>query len=242
MLDRYVAVDLEMTGLSAKTDRILEIGGVKVVHGEITDTFHRLVNPQMKLPKEIIELTGITDEMAGAGCSTVDAVKGFLTFSEGFPLVGHNLIFDYSFLKQCAVNQGMMMERKGTDTLKLARKFLLEAENKTLDHLCGLFQIKRDRNHRALEDAKAAAELLEYFKEKYGSKEPGAFEPKPLLYKVKKQQPATARQKRRLQELTEYHKIELERKIESLTRNEASRTIDQIYLRYGRLPKPSNVI
>ena len=242
LLDRYVAVDLEMTGLRAKTDRILEIGAVKVIDGEIIDMFQRLVNPQMKLPKEIIELTGITDEMAGAGCSTDDAVKGFLKFSESFPLVGHNLIFDYSFLKQYAVNHGMMLEREGTDTLKLARKFLPEAQNKTLDHLCELLQIKRDRNHRALEDAKAAAKLLELLKEKFASKEPGVFEPKPLAYKVKKQQPATAQQKRRLQELTEYHKIELERQIESLTRNEASRTIDQIYLRYGRIPKPPDAI
>ncbi len=238
MLDEYVAVDLEMTGLRARTDRILEIGAVKVKQGQITDSFQRLVNPQMKLPQEIVDLTGITDQMAAAGCDTNCAVEDFLVFSEDLPLAGHNLIFDYSFLKQYAANHGILLERNGIDTLKLARKFLPEAEKKTLDFLCGYLNIKRDRNHRALEDARAAAELLEYFKEQFGQREPEAFVPCYLQYKAKKQQPATQIQKKRLQELVEYHKIELNRELESLSRSEASRITDQIYARYGKVPLP----
>ena len=236
MLDAYVAVDLEMTGLRARTDRILEIGGVKVFRGQMIDTFQQLVNPRMTLPEEIVTLTGITDKMARQGSSVREAVEGFLAFAEDLPLAGHNLIFDFSFLKQYAVNHGISLEKQGIDTLKLARRFLPEIEKKTLDSLCELFQIPRGRNHRALEDAKAAAALLEILKHKYGSREPAAFQPKYLQYKVKKQQPATKQQKIRLQELTEYHKIELDREIGSLTRNEASRLTDQIYTRYGRIP------
>ena len=59
MTDAYVVVDLEMTGLNPKTDRILEIGAVKVQQGQITDSFQRMVNPRMALPEEIVTLTGI---------------------------------------------------------------------------------------------------------------------------------------------------------------------------------------
>ena len=64
MVESYVAVDLEMTGLHAKTDRILEIGAVKVEKGKCSSVFHRMVDPKIKVPIQITELTGITDEMS----------------------------------------------------------------------------------------------------------------------------------------------------------------------------------
>lgn len=236
MLDAYVAVDLEMTGLKIRTDRILEIGAVMVCHGIITDTYEWLVNPHRKLSEEIIQLTGITDEMAQGGCDVGRAVEEFLSFAQDLPLVGHNIIFDYGFLKQYAVNHGIVLEKRGVDTLKLARKCLPELEKRTLDFLCEEFRIERNKNHRALEDAKAAAMLLECFKEQFGHKMPEEFEPMQLQFKAKKQQPATKSQKKRLQELTEYYKITLDQELESLTKSEASRITDQIYSAYGRIP------
>ena len=153
MLETYVAVDLEMTGLRARTDRILEIGAVKVVQGKVRETYQRLVNPRMELQEEIISLTGITNEMAKQGIDTGEAVRGFLEFAEKLPLVGHNIIYDYSFLKQYTVNHGIPLEKQAVDTLKLARKFFTEMEKKSLDYLCEVLKIERAKNHRALEDA-----------------------------------------------------------------------------------------
>ena len=99
MLENYVVVDLEMTGLHTRTDRILEIGAVKVEKGQAVAIFHRMINPKMKLSKEVKELTGITDEMTEDGCEAEAAVKEFKDFAEGFPLAGHNIMFDFSFLK-----------------------------------------------------------------------------------------------------------------------------------------------
>lgn len=237
MLEMYVAVDLEMTGLRARTDRILEIGAVKVVQGKVRETYQRLVNPRMELQEEIISLTGITNEMAKQGIDTGEAVRGFLEFAEKLPLVGHNIIYDYSFLKQYTVNHGIPLEKQAVDTLKLARKFLTEMEKKSLDYLCEVLKIERAKNHRALEDARATAALLEYLKVQFGATEPEAFVPKLLQYKVKKQGPATAVQKRHLKELTEYHKIELDRELDSLTRSEASRITDQILASHGKVPR-----
>lgn len=237
MLESYVVVDLEMTGLRAKTDRILEIGAVKVENHRITETYQKMINAGIKIPKEIQKLTGITDEMAATGVEEREAVEGFFDFCKGFPLAGHNIIFDYSFLKQYAVNHKVTFEKNGIDTLKLSRKFLPELEKKTLDYLCEYLKIERNQNHRALEDARATYVLLEYLREKYAEQEPEAFRPLPLLYRAKKQSPATERQKRHLKELAEYHKIELDIDIETLTKSEASRKTDRILAQYGKMPK-----
>lgn len=205
--------------------------------GHNVDTFHRMINPQMKLSKEVMELTGITDEMIEDGCEAIIAVKEFQDFAEGFPLVGHNIMFDYSFLKQCAVNHGGSFEKEGIDTLKLARKFLSGAEKKTLDYLCTWLKIPREQSHRALEDAKATTVLLQYLQKHFEGQEPEAFLPKPLLYKVKKQGPASARQKKRLKELADWHKIDLNVEIDSLTKNEATRMTDRILAAYGKIPQ-----
>lgn len=238
MLERYVVVDLEMTGLHARTDRILEIGAVKEEVGK-QEIFHRMVNPRMKISKEVTELTGITAEMAQKGCEPEQAAAEFRDFAEGFPLVGHNLIYDYSFLKQCLVNHGETFEKDGVDTLKLARKFLPEAEKKTLDYLCAYLQIARTKSHRALEDAKATNLLFQYLRERFEAQDPEAFLPKPLLYRVKKQGPASARQKKYLKELADWHKIDLNMELDSLTKNEASRMTDKILWAYGKIPSGS---
>lgn len=236
MLEDYVAVDLEMTGLRAKVDRILEIGAVRVKRGNTVETFGQIINPRMKIPKEITELTGITDEMTEKGCEIQKAMEEFRQFADGLPLIGHNILFDYSFLKQYMVNQGIPFEKDGIDTLKLARKFLPEAEKKTLDYLCSYLNISSSRRHRAREDAEAAAALFQYLQERFASQEPEAFLPKPLQYKVKKQGPITPRQKKYLKELAGWHKIDLPVEIDSLTRNEASRLTDKILSTYGRMP------
>ncbi len=237
MLESYVVVDLEMTGLRAKTDRILEIGAVKVENHQITATYQKMINAGVKIPKEIQELTGITEEMAATGVKEQEAVEGFFDFCRGFPLAGHNILFDYSFLKQYAVNHKKTFEKNGIDTLKLSRKFLPGLEKKTLDYLCDYLKIERIKNHRALEDARATYILLEYLREKYEEQEPEAFRPLPLVYRAKKQSPATERQKRHLKELAEYHKIELDIDIETLTKSEASRKTDRILAQYGKIPK-----
>lgn len=232
-----IAVDLEMTGLQVKTDRILEIGAVRIVDGEIQDTFQTFVNPHRKIDAHITELTGITAEMVVDAPEAEDSLQDFLVFAGDAPLLGHNVIFDYGFLKQCAVNCGISWDRPAIDTLKIARKVLKEPEKKSLESLCMYFQISRVHAHRAVDDAKATAELFLRLQKKYQETEPGLFAPKQLNYKVKKQGPLTPAQKRDLNHLLIYHRIESDIEIDSLTKGEASRMIDRIYAKYGRIPK-----
>lgn len=240
MLDGYVAIDLEMTGLCAKTDRILEIGAVKVMNHQVVDTLQIFVNPHRTLSDMIVSLTGITQEMVADGAEAVDALLELIVFVEELPLVGHNIMFDYSFLKQCATNHKIPYEKSAIDTLKISRKCFPDLESKKLEAMCQHYQITNVQEHRALADAALTASLLEHLWEEFGETYPEDFLPKPLQYRAKRQGPATPAQKRDLIELMAYHKIELDVEVEALTKSEASRIIDKIYAKYGRKNQSSH--
>ena len=231
----YVVVDLETTGLQPAKDRILEIGAVKVEKGVVKDTFSTFINPRMAIPAYIQALTGITQDMVKDAGTAEQAFYEFLDFCGDAVLMGHNLMFDYSFLKHQAANLKIPFERKGLDTLKIARGILPELESRSLTSLCEYFQINREHAHRAFHDALATHEVYEQLKAKAGEGQEKLFVPLPLLYKAKKQGPITNSQKAYLNDLVKYHKISLDVEIDSLTKNEASRKIDNIISEYGRI-------
>lgn len=235
MLKDYVVIDLEMTGLNAKKDKILELGAVRVRNGEQVATFSQIVNPRVPLSENVMELTGITNEMAEKGIELDEGVRDFFSFIGEDVIVGQNVIFDYSFLKQWAVNHKISFERKAVDTLKLARKFLPEEEKKNLESLCKYFGVERRNAHRALDDAIETGLIFEKMKLCYGDKDETAFIEKPLQYKPKKQTPATARQIQYLKQFAVYHGIEIPELQQEMTRSEASRLTDQLISRFGKL-------
>lgn len=230
----YIAIDLETTGLDPKTDRIIEIGAVRVEMGVETAKFHTMVDPRRELAPLVTELTGITREMVDGAPVIEDVIGDAADFCGGLPLLGHNVMFDYRFLKRAAVNCGLAFEREGIDTLKLCRRFMPEGEKKNLEAACRFFGIGREQAHRALGDARDAHRLYQRMVREFGEKQADAFAESPLVYKVKREQPATKKQKEDLRYLLKYHKIDLPVQIEELSRNEASRIRDRIILKYGR--------
>lgn len=234
--DSYLAIDIETTGLDAKRDKIIEIGAVKVLRSEITEQFQTLVNPRCKLMQITKALTGITEDMLEAAPGIEEVIAELVDFcEEGLPILGHHIIFDYSFLKRAAVNQKLGFERNGIDTLKLCRRFMPEGEKKNLGAACAYFGILRGQAHRALADAIDAHALYQALCERHGMENPEEFEEKPLIYKVKRVQPASKKQKEDLRYLLKYHKIDLPVQIDYLSRNEISRITDKIILQYGRI-------
>ena len=156
----------------------------------------------------------------------------FLGFAGELPLLGHRILFDYSFLKRAAVNAGKTFERSGVDTLKLSRQYLAELPSRRLSELCAYFNIPIEA-HRALEDARAAHFLYQELCARFY--EGKSFSPIPLLYKVKKEGPASPRQKERLRRLLEERGIVPDYDVELLTKNEASRLTDKLWRnRYDR--------
>lgn len=235
MIRDYVALDLETSGLNPSENQIIEIGMAKVCDGEITETYSRLLNPKEKLSQRIVELTGITDEMVAGQPHVSEVIDEIVSFIGDMPLLGHNIIFDYSFLKKACVNHGIPFEKNGIDTLKLARRLLPEVEHKNLDVLCAYFQINPGNSHRALDDAVSAHQL--YYR-LYDVKpdDEGFRETLPLNYTVRKDTPVTAAQKRYLAALVSYHGLTLEQDIDSLTKSRASKIIDGIISEHGKLP------
>ena len=106
MIRDYVALDLEMTGLSPRKDAILEIGAVKVRDMEVTETYTAMVNPGFPVPEHVTELTGITTEMAQQGREIHTVLPEFLEFCGQSVILGHNIGFDFGFLQQNAANMG----------------------------------------------------------------------------------------------------------------------------------------
>ncbi|MCI5648047.1 MAG: 3'-5' exonuclease [Fusicatenibacter sp.] len=233
----FVVLDLETTGLTPKKDRILEIGAVRVQDGRITEKYETFVNPMIRVPMEITKLTGITDEMVADAPDNKTAVMGFLDFCGDLPLLGHNISFDYRFMKHSAVNLGASFEKEALDTLRIARYALPGLESRSLEALCSYYGIFRKNAHRAMDDVLETLELYRRLETEYATCHPEWFRFAPLVCKMKRESPATAAQCRYLEDLMKYHQITVGIPMEDLTKNEASRLIDGIILNYGRIEK-----
>lgn len=158
--DEFVAVDLETTGLDCNKNRIIEVGAVKVRGGEIVERFSSFVACPVPLPWEITELTGIEDgDLAGAP-DLKEVLQQLVEFLGNAVLVGHNLSFDYGFLKVNGSRYGITFNAEQVDTLRLARTLLRgKVNNFKLSTLAEYFGITF-RHHRALDDAEATAKIL----------------------------------------------------------------------------------
>ena len=233
MIDSYVCLDLETTGLDPKKDKIIEIGAIKVRAGEITEQMETFVNPGRKLEQRIVELTGIQDSDLEGAPDITEALPQLLDFIGGDVLLGHSILFDYSFVKRAAVNQKLAFEKRGIDTLKLARKFLPDLESRSLAFLCRHFGIEQSA-HRAIADARATVVLYQKLTELFYEECKDAFQPTLLSYRVKRDTPVTIAQKEQLYKLIDKHKLKVDYNVEKLTRSEASRIISQILVEYGR--------
>lgn len=241
-MQSYIAVDLETTGLSPVENEIIEIGAVLVEDGKVKETFSELVKPSVMIPAKITEITGIDDTMVADKKPVGEVLERFLAFAGDRPLLGHNLKFDYSFLKVNGEKIGKRINSTGMDTLKIAKQVLPELSSRSLASLCEYYHVENECAHRAYEDAKATAEIFEKMKKQFQTAFPEAFKPQQMQYKIKKQEPITIKQKKYLLDLLKYHKIKIETileedavSIDELTKSKASKLIDYIILHYGRM-------
>ncbi len=151
--DEFVVFDIETTGLSAKTCKITEIGAVKVKGGKVLERFGVFVNPETSIPKEIVELTGITDEMV-ANADTIDKVlPEFLSFIGNRLLIAHNADFDTGFIRAAAKENGLEFTNAYLDTVALSRYLNPEQKSHKLDSLAKLYGLGDFNHHRACDDA-----------------------------------------------------------------------------------------
>ena len=224
----YVAFDLETTGLSPDSDQIIEIGAVKIRDGKISGKYNCIIHPEIEVSDFIINLTGISRDMLRKGIPLKEGVEEFLEFSGDLPVLGHNVMFDYSFVKCSAVREGLTFEKMGIDTLKIARKVHKDFESKSLGALCDYYHIENPAAHRAYYDALATAKLYQTLAHYFEPQDPKVFQPLQLQYKIKKVHPATPKQIALLERLTEQKELIPDWDTATLTRSEASRIIDRL--------------
>jgi len=160
---RVVVLDLETTGLSPYRHKITEVAAVKVQNGKVVDSFQTLVDPETPIPRFITKLTGITDEMVSGKPKIKDVIPKLKNFLGEDPIVGHNVSFDYNFLRHnfseyCSDN----LQNPLICTAKLARRILPDLSNKKLGTVAEYYGVVNERAHRAMADVKATKEI--YYK------------------------------------------------------------------------------
>ncbi|WP_375292993.1 PolC-type DNA polymerase III [Clostridium estertheticum] len=158
--DRFVVFDLETTGLSSENDKIIEIGALKIENGKIVDRFSEFVNPGIDIPYKIIELTGITNDNVSDAASIEDVLPKFLEFTKDSVLVAHNSDFDASFIKKNSQRLGLKFENAIMDTIPLAKYLLKDLKTFKLNTVAKYLGITLENHHRAVDDAKATADIL----------------------------------------------------------------------------------
>ena len=151
--EEFVAFDLETTGLSSRTDTIIEIGAVIMKAGKEIDRFQTFVAPDRKLEQKIIDLTGITDAML-IGAPTIDEVlPKFLEFVGGRVLVAHNSDFDTGFIRAACEKLGLPYNFTAADTLILSQNLLPQLNKFKLDIVANALSLPEFNHHRAADDA-----------------------------------------------------------------------------------------
>lgn len=235
MKSSLIVVDIETTGISPTMNAITEIGALKIIDDEIVGTYSQLINPQAVVTDKITQITGLTNKMLDNEPILSDIFHDFLTFAEDLPLLGHNIMFDFSFLKYHGNLLGYDFERKGLDTYKLANFYVPDLSSKSLTSLISYFGIDREHAHRAFHDAKATYELFRYFKDEYMQVgEEDLFMPASMHWRAKKVSPITPKQKIYLNALIKQHHLFEDIHVDELSKSEASRYIDKILFQKGR--------
>lgn len=157
----FTIVDVETTGGSPFFSRVIEVGVLRVEHGEVVRTFETLVNPGVPIPEFITTMTGIADSDVADAPTFNDIKDTLIELFEGSIFVAHNVNFDYSFLQEefRRVNYGFNADK--LCTVRLSRTLYPEYKRHNLSEIISRFNFICQRRHRALDDAKVLWDFLQ---------------------------------------------------------------------------------
>jgi len=159
----FVAFDIETTGLNALNDRMTEIGAVIFSGGEIKEVFNTFVDPQMHIPSDITQLTGIRDSDVKGAPLEKEAMQMFMDFVGSRPIIAHNAHFDVGFMTAAANRCGLKFSPVFLDTLALSQALLPELKRFKLDIVSNHLGLPQFNHHRASDDAMVVARMMGKF-------------------------------------------------------------------------------
>lgn len=157
----FIVFDIETTGLSSASERITEIGAVRMCGGEIQEEFDIFVNPGKPIPAKITELTGITDAMVANAPGEAEALRQFYDFcGDCRVLVAHNAGFDTAFIRAAAKRNGIPYAFTAIDTVPVCRALYPGHKNYKLDTVAEFLRLPPFNHHRACDDARVLAGIF----------------------------------------------------------------------------------
>lgn len=149
----YVVLDLETTGLDKRKDGIIEVAAIRVENGAITEKMETLVRCDVMIPPDIVQITGITEELMKSGKETEDVLEELSEFAEGLPFVCHNASFDKEFLSEAFRRVHIeALDNRFIDTLKLAQLMIPDLGSYKLSSLAEYLNVSSVQHHRAMAD------------------------------------------------------------------------------------------
>lgn len=161
VIDMYTVIDIETTGLSKNYHQVTEIAAAKMRAGKIIEQYQTLVNPQVRIPRFITQLTGIDNAMVKNAPTIKKVLPSFVDFLGDDVFVAHNATFDFGFLDYNLKNHhGQNLMNKRLCTKKLANRLFPELQRKRLVDLCEHLKINNEQEHRAMGDVQATAKVF----------------------------------------------------------------------------------
>lgn len=156
----FVYVDIETNGGNGANGRVIEVAAIKVINGEITDSFTSLVNPGGDIPYWITKLTGIVNNDLISAPYFEDIAEQLHTFLDGCLFVAHNVLFDYSFIKRQLKELGYDFTPKLLCTVRLSRALYKNEKGHSLEKIISRHNIEVSARHRAYDDALALHKFM----------------------------------------------------------------------------------
>lgn len=167
-----IVLDIETTGLDYTKERMVEFAAIRLENGKMKDRFETLINPEQHIRKSSIAIHGITEDDVKDAPTEAEVMPMILDFIGDYPIIAHNVIFDYSFLNEASIRQtGNPLKNTRIDSQMMFKEIYPDLESCGLESLMTKFNVEFSTRHRAMADteglAKAYPELKKLYEKKY---------------------------------------------------------------------------